>query len=471
MRLLDYLKKTNQPRMTLTKDQLNAVEYIDKWSKLNIFKDQDDAFCCLYGSAGTGKTTVVNDIIKRLRGPVCVSAPTHKAKEVISAITDLDGLTIHSLLGLRPNVDLADYDPNNPQYDTAAEERIVEYDYIIVDECSMVNKMLFKKLIETATGYKKRILFVGDEKQLPPVNEKLSQSFKVKHTVELKEIVRQGNTNPNQYLLQDAVSDADVNSSLISKRFKVVGETLSKNPINGKDEGFIITDSQEAFYGKLIELYSDTEAVNNMSYIKTLAYTNEAVESLNKFIKARINPSDDVIAVGDYLLGYTTCLDAAGKVIVQNSSDYFIYNIGWTTEMIAGISFKFYIVTVSKTGKTFRILHPDSYDDFQEKIEHYFDGGKDQRRWRPYYQFKEKFIVLKDFYHRTRTNYNGKYEKVMPKSVDLGYAMTVHKSQGSTYDNVAVIYSNFKKCFKDVERKKLTYVALSRTKLLNLVYI
>lgn len=161
MRLLYYLKKTNQPRMTLTKDQLNAVEYIDEWSRLNIFKDQADAFCCLYGSAGTGKTTVVNDIIKRLRGSVCVSAPTHKAKEVISAITDLDGLTIHSLLGLRPNVDLADYDPNNPQYDTAAEERIVEYDYIIVDECSMVNKMLFKKLIEKATGYKKRILFVG----------------------------------------------------------------------------------------------------------------------------------------------------------------------------------------------------------------------------------------------------------------------------------------------------------------------
>lgn len=42
--------------------------------------------------------------------------------------------------------------------------------------------------------------------------------------------------------------------------------------------------------------------------------------------------------------------------------------------------------------------------------------------------------------------------------------------QGSTYDNVAVIYSNFKKCFKVDERNRLCYVAFSRTRLLNNIY-
>lgn len=42
--------------------------------------------------------------------------------------------------------------------------------------------------------------------------------------------------------------------------------------------------------------------------------------------------------------------------------------------------------------------------------------------------------------------------------------------QGSTYDNVAIIYNNFKYCKIDKERKQLAYVALSRTRLLNIVY-
>ena len=47
----------------------------------------------------------------------------------------------------------------------------------------------------------------------------------------------------------------------------------------------------------------------------------------------------------------------------------------------------------------------------------------------------------------------------------------MNKPQGSTYDNVAIIYSNFAKCLKPQEKKQLTYVAVSRTRLLNLVFI
>ena len=116
------------------------------------------------GAAGTGKTTVVQEIIRMFKDKykIIVSAPTHKAKEVIGEITNLRAETIHSLLGLRPNIDLETFDPNNPTYQQLVEERISSADIHIIDECSMINKELFKMLIKKAILYKKRIIFIGD---------------------------------------------------------------------------------------------------------------------------------------------------------------------------------------------------------------------------------------------------------------------------------------------------------------------
>lgn len=148
--------------LELTDDQEKALKKVHQWYKLNIFTDINDAFFNLYGAAGTGKTTIVIEILKLLNGRVCVAAPTHKAKDVVSKMTGKIGLTIHSLLGLRPNMNLEHYNPNNPQYATMAEEKITDYDVIIIDECSMINRALTRELLKKAGQYKKRIIFVGE---------------------------------------------------------------------------------------------------------------------------------------------------------------------------------------------------------------------------------------------------------------------------------------------------------------------
>ena len=164
-------------------------------------------------------------------------------------------------------------------------------------------------------------------------------------------------------------------------------------------------------------------------------------------------------------------LNNAGNIIIQNSSDYYIRFLTTIDVKISMRVYKFYRVTVSKTGKTIDILHPDSYLQFQEQIERLYDDAISRRAWRPFYKFKEQIAVMQPFYHSSARDRFGNPQLLCKKDIDLGYAITVHKSQGSTYDNVAVIYNNFRFCRDMKERKKLTYVALSRTRLLNLIYI
>ena len=410
--------------MQWTNGQQEALTLLSEWEKLDVYANPDDSIFTLSGAAGTGKTTVVQEIINMFKNKykIIVSAPTHKAKEVIGEITNLRAETIHSLLGLRPNIDLETFDPNNPTYQQLVEERISSADIHIIDECSMINKELFKMLIKKAILYKKRIIFIGDIHQLPAVNEKLSLTFMIKHKYELTEIVRQKNGNPNQLLLIDARSDVEKMSNLVEELTKTEQDNTSNDDI-GNRQGYIITNSQENFYNFLIELYSDSEAKTNMNFIKTLVYTNIAAKKVNKFIKDKINPSKEVLSVGDILLGYKTVMNPINdKIIVQNSKDYRIYSLEIIEKKVQLKTYKFFRVNVDFINKTYiDILHPESYNAFKDVLLHLYINAKTNRAWRPFYRFREQFIILENFY-------NPDNSILTTKDIDFGYAMTIHKS-------------------------------------------
>ena len=410
--------------MQWTNGQQEALTLLSEWEKLDIYANPDDSIFTLSGAAGTGKTTVVQEIIRMFKDKykIIVSAPTHKAKEVIGEITNLRAETIHSLLGLRPNIDLETFDPNNPTYQQLVEERISSADIHIIDECSMINKELFKMLIKKAILYKKRIIFIGDSRQLPPVNEKLSLTFMVKHKYELTEIVRQKNGNPNQLLLIDARSDVEKMSNLVEELTKTEQDNTN-NDDKGNRQGYVITNSQEKFYNFLIELYSDSEAKTNMNFIKTLVYTNIAAKKVNKFIKDKINPSKEILSVGDVLLGYKTVMNPINdKIIVQNSKDYRIYSLEIIEKKVQLKTYKFFRINVDFINKTYiDILHPDSYNEFKNVLSRLFLNAKANRAWRPFYKYREQFIILENFY-------NADNSTLTTKDIDFGYAMTIHKS-------------------------------------------
>lgn len=107
------------------------------------------------GGPGTGKTSVLSCIyfcIRKFGGTVDLSAPTGKAAARIMEGTGKIATTLHSLIG-------SNKDYLNPVYE----------DYIVVDECSMVDLELFQQLL-LATSDRTSILLIGDENQLPSVS-------------------------------------------------------------------------------------------------------------------------------------------------------------------------------------------------------------------------------------------------------------------------------------------------------------
>ncbi len=445
--------------IVLTKDQKEAVTFMAAFIDKKPLVLVDDLFAVLVGFAGTGKSTVMDTIIRGIKGKqVVVSAPTHTAKEVIAGMTKQTAETIQALLGLRPNVDLAEFNPNKPQFAVIAKEKINKYDVLIIDESSMINKHMFNLITEKAIEYKVKVIFMGDKYQLPPINETSSAVFNLKNKIELTTIIRQKDTNPNQKLIELARNDVRDNSNTFAPYLNEI-----KADING-DEGFILL-KKDAFYPKIMEYYFDSEYKHNINLIKTLCWTNNAVTAINNYVRSNLIKSDEQIAVGDVLVGYKTVTEEL-KVhpfyinYVKNSVDYLVQTVDIVTKDVTGVMLKGYQVKLTGEDNEIFILHRDSYLDFAIEYKYREQMGKINRSWKPFYNFKNKVIIMETILHDGI--------KVCDKDIGYGYAITVHKSQGSTYDNVAVVLTDINKNPNRLEAKKLTYVAGSRTSKMNI---
>ena len=446
--------------MVLTNDQENArkllIAFVESKAKI-----EDDYFYTLSGFAGTGKSTMMNLVLQGLQRSVkvAVSAPTHTAKEVIAGFTKKNAETIQALLGLRPNTDIEDFNPNKPVFDVKADERIQNYNLIVIDESSMLNKAMFKLIKKKAIQHRVKIIFMGDMYQLPPIGEVISEVFKITNIVQLNEIVRQSNSNPNLKLIELARNDVRDKTNTLPKYIAQIKSDMNK------EEGFKVL-AKEAFYPALLEKYFDSEYQQNSKLVKTIAWTNNTVKAVNIYIRNQVLQSKELIAIGDILTGYKTVSEDLPnppffKMTVRNSVDYIVTNVNIIDKKILGHIYKFYEVRVKDGEHLIPILHPESYSDFLREYEERLRKAKDYRMWKGYYTFKNQFVLKEDL------TING---TLVSKDIDYGYAITVHKSQGSTYENVAVILADINQNRIDQERRKLAYVALSRTSKLNLIY-
>ena len=95
----------------LGKDQLEAFDMVKRF-----VKHSSSQSCLYYGSAGTGKSLLLNEIVKWLeqeKVDYVLCAPTHKAALVMSRYTQREAITLHQLLALSPRLDIFDLDFNN----------------------------------------------------------------------------------------------------------------------------------------------------------------------------------------------------------------------------------------------------------------------------------------------------------------------------------------------------------------------
>ncbi len=447
-----------QKEIILNENQSEVLEQLLVWC------NSDELFATLKGSAGTGKSTITDKFIKscKFKFGVVVSAPTHKAKKVIETMTGLKSFTIQKLLGLRPNIELESFNINFPQFDSLAEREMQYYKMVIIDESSMLNKDLFDLICKEAREFKVKILFISDNKQLPPVNEVTSKVHTdIENVYELTTIVRQKNTNPLADLLILLRNDIEDDGNT----FK---EFLINNPtnVNKFGEGYSLLKNTE-FQAKMNEYFNSVEYKLNKEHCKYTAWTNASVKRGNTFIRSCIINSEEILTKDDCLMGYKTIADKYTTYLL-NSEEYTIHTIERCIEedyQLDGYKVVLKSIDTNALSQRLFIVHPNSYSEFLNEHNKLLNTAKKfkGRAWKTYYDFKNSNLILEDIKDKRGT-------LIVKKDLDYGYGISVHKTQGSTYDNIFVNLDDIN-CNKDsIERKKLTYVALSRARTQVFIY-
>lgn len=448
-----------------TSDQYQAADKILNW-----FNNSNDIMFTLGGFAGTGKTTLLREIVKHVKSTVAISAPTHIAVRIASNAVGIPGQTIHKLLGLRPNVSLENFDYNNPQFDPKGNKAIKNYGLVIIDEASMIPYGLHQLIKDEAKEFKVKILYVGDPYQLPPVKEKVSVAFKNPNMFNLQTIVRQEQDNPLIILLNKIREDIKYNTrgyiSYLSK---------NTNSLIG-DVGFLTTTDTNHFCEILLDDFNTSDFERNIDFAKYLSFTNERVLEYNRYIRNNIiNHNDSMLCSDDLLVAYSTILDEFNSPIIINSENYIINNISNYTNMdgIKGFLVSFRSVVDGIITKPMFIIDHNDVDSisiFSQIITKLINSAKEAKtsaqrasRWSQFYEFKNSNLLMTNLI--TSTN-----KKFVDKDIDYGFGLTVHKSQGCTFDNVFVnikdiLYTSSGLPYSDIALcNKLSYVALSRAR-------
>lgn len=445
----------------------NPIEYNTNLAKLE-FKNKNTL--TLIGYAGTGKSTLTRYLLQNVTvSKICVSAPTHKAKKVISTITNLPGETIQSLLGLRLSVDITDFNPNERLFDQVAEPNMTKYNVVIIDECSMINEKLYSYILDVCHG-KTKVIFIGDACQLPPINEDLSPTFKNNNVVKLTNIVRQSNDNPLIEIYNNLRNDINLRSS------NTVSIIRNKpTDINTFAEGYT-TYSKSRDYRAYVELVTNefkiAKELNKLDAVKVLAFTNARVNEYNKRIRKTLYPTvEERITPGDMLLSYVTIADPLAKVgadvppLLTNSEEYRVLNVYSNTYENFGIIINTYNVKLVCLATNYEsyvnivVPNPDNYKKYIKLHEKYVEEGKafGKKAWGDYYEFRAKVLIMDDL--------DLPSNKKLRRDIDYSYAITIHKSQGSTYIKTFVDVDDICVSRDILVRNKLLYVALTRCSL------
>jgi hypothetical protein len=448
----------------LTDHQFSILNDIKNW--VNFSKNTTAA---LSGAAGTGKSTLISFLIKHLENSnkICISAPTHKAKKVMEDMLKVKGTpvnsgTIQSLLGLKLDTDLTTFDPFNPAFAVLGLQTIYNYKLVIIDESSMINKDLFSMIKNITEKAKIKVLFVGDEYQLPPVKEDSCQCFKVTETHDvynLTTIIRQENDNPVLNVLsalREEIGNKTYNLDRIKALLTTTEPTMRDcvtNKFNGQ-KGYLALNKED-FITYLRKSFLAYHLSDSLFDIKYIAWTNESVELLNKVIRTTLNNSKEPFVVGDIITGYSTVLFDE-QIIITNSEEYKILNV----EPIVVNAFnnvssqRMDIETVVGTITEINVAIPDA--NYVDELKLLLAQGKHNRKWKQYYYFKANFL-------NPVTILNEKGKAFIRKDLDYGYGITIHKSQGSTYQCVFVSYYDIIRNQNIDEVFRLLYVAFSRT--------
>lgn len=400
-----YFKSPETSDIELTEDQQAALKEIKRWYD----EDEDKPFKVLSGYAGTGKTVLLDFIVKDVPSSqysCAVTATTNKAVKVLKDKVSCPNMsTVHSLLNIKPKQKGTQeiFEPV-----TWDKQNINRYDLVIVDECSMISKKLLA-IIEEQIEPGTKVLFCGDPAQLQPINETISKCFSY-DPVTLTEVVRHGD--------------------VIANKSKLVRETSDLiNPMNLLEEPDILKANNDT-----IQMFSDWKS--NVDKVRLLCWTNDRVEYWNRYLR-KVDwgeELDDPYVPGDILIA-NEAIQKDKNIIMLNSEEGVVKEVKEDQEG--------YNITLKK------------FSGGQATVKVVRDEYKDRLN-----------STLKDLARRAKSNGKlwGKYWALRKSFHDVrhAYALTTHKSQGSTFENVIIDTLNITRNRDIQERNQLLYVAMTR---------
>lgn len=454
----------------LNSQQTEALQQMADWVK------GKESFFTLKGYAGTGKTSTVRIleeyIKKSIGGNIIFSSPTHRANAVLKL--NLKGstvFTLHKTFGLSPMMDLETFSSRDAEFKAQNEPKIGYGDILIIDESSMINDNLFKFISEAAANMGVKVLFMGDPAQIKPVGQThLSKAFGVNNTYELTKVERTGD-NP---LLAEITNVRNSPNS---------GDVMSyRSSENTKGEGVTFSNSQKDFYDKIAEVFTSEEASKNPLLARVVSGTNSNVADVNQRIRKAIYGKDSANEYnkGDLIMGYANYKTdyRTGESLLINSGDYIVTNVSEVKKTKhVGFDVEYYELYLKNALNPdadiihINILSKNTPPEVFEAIGQEFESLRQQainaptkqkkaEGWADLNYFKDQFALPKDASFGT-DRYGNPAVKIS-KTLDYGYAHTIHKSQGGTYKYVFIDSRDLNK-FKDLELlKQLEYVALSR---------
>lgn len=338
------------------------------------------------GGPGTGKTTIIKCIIEIFETcglKVLLGAPTGRAAKRMSESTGKEATTIHRML------DMGVFEKEESVFVTNAEEHSLEADVVIIDEASMIDITLMNALLKSIK-VGTRLIIVGDVDQLPSVgagnvlNDFIESGFT--KVVRLKEIFRQGKE-----------SMIVVNAHKINK-----GEMPKLNE-KGTDFFFIRNDIQEGILNTIIDLIntrlpkfnSNWDKLKSIQVLVPMKKGVLGVTNLNEKIQNVLNPKAPYKKEKEF----RSMIFREGDKVMQIKNNY---SLKWTR--IAG----------KGEHEGSGVFNGDM--GFIENID--LEGKKLS------IIFDDERKVIYDFMYLDE--------------LDLAYAITIHKSQGSEFPVVII---------------------------------
>lgn len=418
----------------LSHEQTSAIDQI-----CDIFlhsPEPDHKVAVLTGPAGTGKTTVVAELIRQIKmqSPLsCVSlgATTHRAAKVLRDVTGEMVETVHFMFKISPSVTKYGKEILNSSGICSIPHGTI----VIIDESSMLGNQLLQAISPIIKSKYLKILFVGDPFQLPPPVDTCSIFDGTIPTYSLTEIHRQKEGNP-------ILDKADEFREFIEGTRRELPNI--NTAINSRGEGIHVLSHGE-FVTQFVRKYSDYSAGAEVD-IPLCTFTNESAVNYNNIIRKSAYFLEDTILPfypNERLISNAIVMEHGKPTLANNEVIHVKEYTEATYHSIPG-----YQVTVdgdynrftrSHTKKVFVPISQSAADIVLNKYKKIAVKNKSKLDWVAYYAIKNGLADLRP-----------------------PFAGTTHKAQGGTFPAVFIDITNINKCKSLTTRARLIYVALTR---------